>query len=46
VTPEPRDLPEELAQVLAAYERHLASERDLTPHTVRAYVGDIASMLE
>ncbi len=42
----PDELPEEMAQVLAAYERHLVSERDLTPHTVRAYVGDIRSMLE
>ena len=40
------DLPEEMAQVLAAYERHLVSERDLAPHTVRAYLGDIAGMLE
>ncbi len=41
-----RDLPEPLAGALAAYERHLVSERDLTPHTVRAYVGDVAGMLE
>ena len=41
-----RELPEPMAQVLAAYERHLVSERDLTPHTVRAYVGDIRGMLE
>ena len=40
------DLPEEMARVLAAYERHLVSERDLTGNTVRAYVGDIRSMLE
>jgi integrase/recombinase XerC len=39
-------LPEAMAEVLAAYERHLVSERDLTPHTVRAYLGDISSMLE
>ena len=39
------DLPEEFAAVLAAYERHLVSERDLTPHTVRAYLGDVAGML-
>ncbi len=39
-------LPEPLAQVLADYERHLVAERDLTPHTVRAYQGDVASMLE
>ena len=39
-------LPEPMAAALAAYERHLASERDLTPHTVRAYLGDVAGMLE
>lgn len=39
------DLPEEFAVALAAYERHLVSERDLTPHTVRAYLGDVAGML-
>ena len=39
-------LPEPMAAALAAYERHLASERDLTPHTVRAYVGDVAGLLE
>jgi integrase/recombinase XerC len=40
------NLPEPMAQVLAAYERHLVSERDLAPHTVRAYLGDIRSLLE
>lgn len=39
-------LPEAMARVLADYERHLSSERDLTPHTVRAYLGDIASLLD
>lgn len=39
-------LPEAFSEVLATYERHLVSERDLTPHTVRAYLGDLASMLE
>ena len=39
-------LPEPMAAALAAYERHLASERDLTPHTVRAYLGDVAGLLE
>src|SRR3954469_8788836 len=34
-----------MAHVLGAYERHLSSERDLTPHTVRAYVGDVAALL-
>jgi len=32
--------------VLGDYERHLTSGRDLTAHTVRAYVGDIAGLLE
>ena len=40
------DLPEEMASTLAAYERHLASERNLAAHTVRAYIGDVAGMLE
>jgi len=39
------ELPEEFAVALGAYERHLVSERDLTPHTVRAYLGDVAGML-
>ncbi len=39
------DLPEEMATALAAYERHLSSERDLAAHTVRAYLGDVAGML-
>ena len=43
---EEQPLPEQMAEALAAYERHLVSERDLTPHTVRAYSGDIASMLD
>lgn len=44
--PAPEDmLSEDLAGVLVRYERHLVSERDLTPHTVRAYVGDVHSLL-
>jgi integrase/recombinase XerC len=39
-------LPEGFARVLADYERHLAAERDLTPHTVRAYLGDVHGLLE
>ena len=31
---------------LAAFERHLAAERGLSPHTVRAYLGDITALLE
>lgn len=39
-------LPEPLAEALVAYERHLVAERDLAAHTVRAYLGDVAGMLE
>ena len=42
----PAELPEPMARVLGDYERHLSSERDLTPHTVRAYVGDVEGLLE
>jgi integrase/recombinase XerC len=38
-------LPAPMAVALAAFERHLASERGLSAHTVRAYSGDIASLL-
>ena len=34
------------SRVLADYERHLVSERDLAPHTVRAYLGDLAGLLD
>ncbi len=39
-------LPEGLARVLGEYERHLRSERDLAPHTVTAYMADIAGLFE
>jgi integrase/recombinase XerC len=39
------EFPEEFTVALAAYERHLVSERDLTAHTVRAYLGDVSGML-
>lgn len=35
-----------MSRTLADYERHLVSERDLTAHTVRAYLGDLAGLLE
>ena len=35
-----------MSRALADYERHLASERDLSKHTVRAYVGDVVGLLE
>ncbi|MDQ1739935.1 MAG: integrase/recombinase XerC [Pseudonocardiales bacterium] len=41
-----RELAEPLAGVLAAYERHLVLERDVTPHTVRAYLSDVADLFE
>jgi integrase/recombinase XerC len=40
------ELPEPMARVLGDYERHLVSERDLAAHTVRAYLGDVAGLLE
>ena len=40
------ELPEPMVRALGDYERHLVSERDLTPHTVRAYLGDVSGLLE
>jgi len=34
------------AELLGAFERHLEAERNLSVHTVRAYMGDLASLLE
>lgn len=39
------ELPETFARLVADYERHLVSERDVTSHTVRAYVADVVSLL-
>jgi integrase/recombinase XerC len=41
----PGSLPPELSDGLAAFERHLTAERGLSPHTVRAYLGDVTSLL-
>jgi integrase/recombinase XerC len=38
-------IPSEMSAALAAFDRHLAAERGLSPHTVRAYVGDISALL-
>lgn len=42
---EEEPLPESFARLLADYERHLVSERDLSAHSVRAYLGDIEGLL-
>jgi integrase/recombinase XerC len=39
-------LPAALSAALAAFCRHLAAERALSRHTVRAYNGDVQSLLE
>jgi len=38
-------LPPALADALAAFERHLVLELSRSPHTVRAYTGDVAGLL-
>lgn len=42
---EQAELGELYAQLLADYVRHLRSERRLSEHTVRAYAGDVQSLL-
>jgi integrase/recombinase XerC len=39
-------LPDEMAEALDAYERHLRLEANRSPHTVRAYVGDVVGLLD
>ena len=39
-------LPAQLSAALAAFSRHLAAERALSRHTVRAYHGDVRSLLD
>lgn len=34
-----------MAAALAAFRRHLAAERGMSPHSVRAYLGDISALL-
>ena len=34
-----------MVRALADYERHLTAERNLSPHTVRAYIADVHAML-
>jgi integrase/recombinase XerC len=43
--PEECGMPAEFGQALAAFARHLAAERGLSAHTVRAYCGDVGGLL-
>jgi integrase/recombinase XerC len=38
--------PPALTAALAGFERYLRAERSLSPHTVRAYIGDVTSLIE
>ena len=40
-----RELSSGFAGVVADFERHLAAERNLSAHSVRAYIGDVTSLL-
>lgn len=42
---DPGALPGNLADVLEAFRTHLSAERDLSAHTVRAYLADVGSLL-
>lgn len=45
MAPPPGDPADTFAQVMSDYERHLVAERDLSQHSVRAYLGDITGLL-
>jgi integrase/recombinase XerC len=42
--PDPTTVAPGFEEPLAAFERHLASARDVSPHTLRAYTGDLRSL--
>ncbi len=42
---DPPELPAELEALVRVFRRHLSATRGLSPHTVRAYVGDAVSLL-
>jgi len=42
----PEPLPAQLGAALEAFRRHIEAERGLSRHTVRAYLGDVTSLLE
>jgi integrase/recombinase XerC len=43
---EQRAVSAELSEALVEFERYLTAQRDLAAHSVRAYVGDIADLIE
>jgi integrase/recombinase XerC len=43
--PEDSGMPAEFTHALEAFARHLAAERGLSAHTVRAYCGDVSGLL-
>ena len=43
---EPTRLPPRLGSAMDVFGRHIGAERGLSPHTVRAYLGDVRSLLE
>jgi integrase/recombinase XerC len=45
-SPEPEPLPGALSAALEAFRCHIEAERGLSRHTVRAYTGDLRSLLE
>jgi len=42
----PTELGEAWSRALAEFDRHLSGERDLSAHSVRAYLGDITALAE
>ena len=42
---EPAQLSEVWAEAIAGFERYLDAERGYSAHTVRAYVGDVSSLV-
>jgi integrase/recombinase XerC len=45
-SPEPAPLPARLGAALDAFRHHIEAERGLSRHTVRAYISDVAMLLE
>jgi integrase/recombinase XerC len=45
-SPEQPPLPARLASALDGFRRHIDAERGLSSHTIRAYLGDVSSLLD